>query len=289
MGQVKKVKLKPVKKVKKKESSGISIPEDLSLPTEKSEPSTNMGDYTLLIYGRKKIGKTSLVSNFPKTFCMMFEPGGKSLRIYQKPVNNWEEFIGYIDLLENTKHDFKTVSIDTGKIAYECCFDYVCRREGFEHPQDEGYGKGWNKIKRELTGCLIRLMNLGMGVIIICHETIGDITRSTNDIYNRIHPDLSKQADDFFSAVIDTIGYYRYIGRQRVLQIEGNEDIAAGTRCEENFFTKSGERIVNIPMGNNAKEAYSNLLKAFNNKQETTGEEVAVVKTKAKVKLKKRR
>lgn len=290
MGKVTKIKqktkLKPFTK-KTVKPSGVAT-SGLSLPDEKSEPATKIGNYSLEIYGRKKIGKTSLVSNFPKTFCMMFEPGGKSLRIYQKPIHKWEDFLGYITLLETTKHDFLTVNIDTGRIAYEFCLDYVCRVNGFEHPTDESYGKGWNKVRVELTTAFIRLMNLGLGVIVICHENISDITKRNSEVYNRITPDLPKQAAGFFSAVIDTIGYYRYLSDgSRVLTIGGSEDLEAGTRCEENFFTTKKERIINIPMGNSSKEAYDNLLTAFHNKQVGNGKEV-LVKRKVKVKTKAR-
>ena len=220
MGKVvkEKIKLKAFSKDKKKEK--VSVTKGLALPDEKSEPAKKIGNYSLLVYGRKKIGKTSLVSNFPKTFCMMFEPGGKSLRIYQKPINKWEDFLGYIKLLETTEHNFKTVSIDTGRVAYEKCMDYVCRVNGFDHPQDEAYGKGWNKLRVELTDAFIRLLNLGLGVIVICHESISDITKRNTEVYNRITPDLPKQAAGFFAAVIDTIGYYRYLdGDKRVITI----------------------------------------------------------------------
>jgi len=254
--------------IKTKQSQSKS---NVELPTEKSVPVDYLGGYTLMIYGREKIGKTSLASNFPDTFCSMFEPGGASLRIYQKPINSWNDFLGYIDLLSNSKHNFKTVVIDTGKIAYESCLDYICEEEGITHPSDESYGKGWEKVRRELSAAITKLINSGLGIIIICHEKIGDITRSTNEVYNRIHPDLSKQAYTFFSAVIDTIGYYRYVGDSRILQIVGNEDITAGTRCEENFLTVTGERIEAIPMGSSSEEAYKNLVNAFLNKQKTNG------------------
>lgn len=268
---IEKVKLKPISSVKKEVF--VEKPK-VALPTEVSKPSNEIGVYSLLVYGRKKIGKTSLVSNFPKTFCMMFEPGAKSLRIYQKPVGSWEEFLAYIDLLENTKHDFKTVCIDTGKIAYDYCLDYVCRINNFEHPTDEAYGKGWEKVRKELQTAFIRLMNLGIGVIVICHEKIADIMRKSSETYNRIIPDLAGQAGSFFAGVIDTIAYYHYVDEQRVLTIQGDEEIEAGTRCEENFRTVSGERIYNIPMGSSSSEAYKNLIAAFNNRQKDTGKEV---------------
>jgi len=260
MGKVvkEKIKLKAFSKDKKKEK--VSVTKGLALPDEKSEPAKKIGNYSLLVYGRKKIGKTS--------------------------INKWEDFLGYIKLLETTEHNFKTVSIDTGRVAYEKCMDYVCRVNGFDHPQDEAYGKGWNKLRVELTDAFIRLLNLGLGVIVICHESISDITKRNTEVYNRITPDLPKQAAGFFAAVIDTIGYYRYLdGDKRVITIGGSEDLEAGSRCEENFFTTKKERIINIPMGNNSKEAYANLLTAFHNKQVGNGKEVL---RKIKVKIKSR-
>lgn len=259
----------------------------LTLPTELSTPPTEIGAYTMLIYGMKKIGKTSLVAQFPRTFCEMFEPGGKSLKIFQRPVVQFEDHLAYLDLLESGNHDFLSVLEDTGKVFYDRCQEYVCRREGVDHPQDLPYGKGWNMVRKEMEESFSRLLNLNMGVFINCHEQIKDIESHDGEVYSRIMPDLSKQAMNHFAAIIDTIAYYHYEGDKRVLTIQGNELIEAGTRCEYNFFTTKGERVVNIPMGNSPQEAYANLIKAFNNQQTTTGKEVRLKKKKSVKLLKK--
>ena len=82
----------PVRKIPvKKVAGGAVVPQrtavakisGLTLPTEKSKPSSRLGDYTWLIYGAKKIGKTSLVAQFPETLILSFEPGTKALEVFQ--------------------------------------------------------------------------------------------------------------------------------------------------------------------------------------------------------------
>jgi len=66
------------------------------------------------------------------------------------------------------------------------------------------------------------------------------------------------------------IGYYHIENNQRFLQIREDDFAMAGCRCEENFLTPDGQQIFKIPMGNTPKEAYDNIIKAFNNKQTQT-------------------
>lgn len=246
--------------VPKKKSLG------LTLPTEPSIPSENLIDYTWLIYGEKKIGKTSLVAQFPNTLFLMFEPGGKSLSTYQRFCSTWDEFLGYIELLESTPaHGFKTICIDTANLAYDSCLQYVCRKAMIEHPSDEGYGKGWNKVKQEFFDAHKRIAALGVGFVAIAHANLDVKETRSGASFHTIEPDLTKQAAGFYAGVVDVIGYYHYVGNERFLQIAGDDFAQAGSRCTDNFKKPNGERITKIPMGKDAKEAYNNLVAAFNN------------------------
>lgn len=252
-------------------STGIPIRKSfaagLELPTEKSVRSTDMGNYTWLIYGDKKIGKTSLVSHFPDCFCLMFEPGGKSLEIYQKPITDWEHFLGYLELLETTEHPFKTVAIDTGSLAHDKCLEYVCKLNGIQHPggQDD-YGASWNKVKQEFKRVHIQLMSLNLGLVVVAHATEKKIEKMRGEKYDVIVPEMSKQAFDYYTGTIDNICYYHYAGEDRVLTIRGDDFITAGTRCEKNFYDPEGNPIKKIDMGKSSAEAYENLQNAFHNK-----------------------
>lgn len=277
MAVVKKKKLKKVKGTSSRPDSKTSpsIPK-VTLPQTTSVPSNRLGDYTWLIYGRKKIGKTSLVSHFPKCLFMMFEPGGKALRILRTPtITRWEEVLAYVTELEKAhaakKLMYRTICMDPGNKAYDLCFDYICVREGIDHPSEKkDYGATWKMIAHEFQVLHSRLAAMGLGFVVVAHsksleqETLSGVT------YDQIVPRFSGQTEEFYEGVIDNIAYYHYVGARRYLQIRGDEEVVAGTRCEENFLTPSGEQVFRIPMGSSSKEAYDNIKRAFNNKQQKT-------------------
>lgn len=238
---------------------------DLSLPTERSVPSTRLQDYTILLFGEKKIGKTDLTAQFPETFHGMTEPGGKAQTIFQRAINNWREFIGYVRLLEKDKK-FRTVSIDTADILYGHCFDFVAQREGFVHPSDEAYGKGWKAIRDEFHKWVLRLINTGKGVIFVSHATEKEVKMRGGDTYDRIQPTLGGQARDILEGMVDLWFYYGYDGDRRVLTIQGSDHIGAGHRLKHNFQYPDGTPIAEIDMGASAEEGYQNLVAAFANK-----------------------
>lgn len=276
------------KKGKKKSSSLMTPVEGLTLPTERSKPSGRLADYLILLFGEKKIGKTDLTAQFPDTFHMMTEPGGKSQAIFQRPVNNWREFIGYVKLLEKDK-TFKNVTVDTADILYSHAFDFVSQKEGFDHPSEEAYGKGWKAIRDEFTKWILRLIATGKGVTFISHATEREIKMRGGEKYDRISPTMSGQARDVLEGLVDLWFYYGYDGDDRVLTIQGSDHIGAGHRLKHNFKYTDGTPIVEIPMGRSAEEAYANLIAAFNNKLENpAAAETKSTGAKKKLTLKKR-
>lgn len=251
-----------------KRKKNVDAEIEIVLPTELSTPSSSIGDYSWLIYGEKKIGKTSLSSQFPKALSLMFEAGGKALRMFQLSMPSWAHFKQTIDKLETEQHNFQTLVIDTGAIAFDRSMEYVCEKNEMVHPSDEGYGKGWDKVKKEFQGTCLRAMSLGLGTVVLAHDTLKEVETRSGRKYQQIQPALSGQAEAFFAGVIDTIAYYHYEGNERFLQIRGDEKVICGTRCRNNFIALDGKPVHKIPMGKNEAEAYANIVKAFNNKQE---------------------
>lgn len=266
----KKDKKKPRRKVKKTSKSG-----DVSLPEARSEPRSELRDYVTLVYGERKIGKTTLCSQFPDAFFFMFEPGGRALRIYQKPIPSWDRFIAYLDLLEEEDHDFRTVVVDTVDIAYEQCFNYMCDKLNIVHPHmEDDYGQSWGQIETEYKRQLTRLMSLDVGVVFLSHDSVSEVVSRTGRKYNRVEPSMKGQAQRFLTGVVDIWGYYMYDGNKRFLVIRGNDLISAGCRLRENFVTTEGEQVVAVPMGNSEAQAYKYFVAAFNNKLKNTYKEV---------------
>jgi GTPase SAR1 family protein len=241
----------------------------VALPTEKNVPSEKMGDYSWLIYGTKKIGKSSLAAQFPNALFMMFEPGGKALRTYQADCSTWDKAKQYLTLLEKGKHAFETIVIDTGFEAYQKCFTYVCNNLGIEYPREDNFGKDWRQIENEFREFHNRIASLGLGLVVLCHESLKESQTRTGNKFDMVIPNLPKAADSFFRAIIDNVCWYHFRNHDRYLLIKGSDYAMAGTavQADEHFLTIKGEPIYSVPMGTSAKEGFSNLAKAFKNQQ----------------------
>jgi hypothetical protein len=280
----------------------------LTLPTIKSVPLKTIGEMTFLIYGEKKIGKTSFASQFPKAVFLMCEPGGKGLEIFQVPVTKWAEFEKYVDLICSGQHDFQNVIIDTVDALYQMAFERVCKDEAIEDPGDLGYGKGWNLVKRTFSAQIDKLVKSGYGVLFLSHATEKEYMDRSGGSFTKIIPSMPKQAKDFISGICDALVFYGYHGEERLLTIRGSDTVESGVRPTKNFWVEGGYekaqtlideklklvedgllssekeeeldeaigafRVHSIPAGTSERESYINFCRAFENKQATNGSPV---------------
>lgn len=284
---------------RKKKKNGNTL-----LPIVKSTPSINLLDYTWLIYGRKKIGKTTLLSMFPKCLHFMWEPGAEAISIFKVPkkrpaLKSWQEGLDVLDDLEEhnkeEQYQFRTACFDTGERAWKRCMQHMEKELGGHPGEKKDFGASWDKVSQEFQDAHLRISVLGMGFVVIAHETEKEFEDWDGRMYDQIRPKFSKGVADFYEGVIDNICYYHFVGRERFLQIRGDQHVVAGTRIDGRFLTPEGERIwkelrnvsevkdkeefrtmsrrlkkhqiIKIPMGFTPMEAYVNLCDAFNNKQ----------------------
>lgn len=229
----------------------------VSLPKKKSAAHKELGDYTLMFYGREKIGKTTLAAQFPDAVFFMFEPGGKALEIYQTPVNDWAEFKMLLKQLKSS-NKFETIVIDTVDIMYRYCLEWVCKNSlGGNHPADEQYGKGWDRLKDEFQRRISQLCKLERGVIFLSHEATREEEKADGKKLETVQPSMSGVARGIIEPMVDLLGYYHYDeDNDRMLQIEGTRYTVAGCRMKEAGFFKDIEL---IEMGKTPKQAYNNL------------------------------
>jgi hypothetical protein len=263
------------------------------LPMEKTQPLTRLGAFIMLLFGERKIGKTTMLSQFPKTIFLMFEPGDKALSIFRLPkdkgaFSRWSEFKQAVTLLVNDKR-FDTVVLDVIDLAFKLCEKHVTKKLGVEHVSEAEWGKGWSALRDEFAGEINRLVASGKGVIFISHATERKIETRSGEAYDMIVSTMPKQAREMIEGLVDIWGYYGYDGQNRVLHIQGSDHISAGHRLKDNFKF-NGKAIRTIDMGASEEEAYKNFTDAFNNRYEPKPEpaprpKAAVVK-KAVVKKK---
>jgi hypothetical protein len=246
----------------------------VELPTELNEPPSELSSYTILFYGEKKIGKTSLCSHFPNTLFISLEPGTKALRVFAMPATSYEELEAIITTLE-TDDRFNTVVVDTVDLAYELTFEYVCRKQGIKHPSEENdHGATWSKIKDTFRKLIIRLMTIpGKGVILISHDVEKEIELRNGEKTHRVQPTMANGAMGIVDALVDVIVNMYYEEGQRWARLDGSQNCVAGCRLEEHFVRAGGEprtagdRIKVIPLGRTSLESYTNIMAAYNNEQ----------------------
>ncbi len=243
----------------------------LKLPDEKSSPSKELFDYSILIYGKKKIGKTSMMSQPEGVLGFMCEPGAKAQEMYQVPCRNWQELRHYTKLFIKDAR-FKIGLVDTADYAYAYCLAYVCEKLCIGHPSEEDYGKGWNAVRTEFNSWVTELLHSGKGIVFISHSKDEEFKTRKSETYNKVGSSMAGQAKDILEGLIDIWANYDYDGTDRVLIIGGSDEVDAGHRCEGHFRFKDGTPITKIPMGKSPRESFQNFVAAFNNTLSISGE-----------------
>ncbi len=252
---------------------------EIKLSTVLSKPADDLYDYLHLLYGREKIGKTSLLAQFPDTYFLMCEPGGKALSIYKDDINDWETFKEIRRQLSKTKR-YRHLVVDTADLAFKYSSDYVCKKLQIKHPSDEEWGKAWSMIRDEFHLEMSRLCKLGRGVTFVSHSQEREVRKRGGTTIHRTTPTLANQARAVLEPMVDIWSHYEYDeDGNRVLRIIGDGAIAAGHRLVGHF-----KGVHTIPMGVSPAEAYKNFMLAFNNNQPTKKKEVPEVSAKLSTK-----
>lgn len=250
------------------------LPVDGGFPEKKHGGIASLTSGTIIIFGERGIGKSTLADEIFGNDALfeMFETD-RTLEVYAKDCRSWPQFCSDVDnfLAGKTPVKYSGMVVDNGAMAYETALEHACQVNGIEHPGGQNdYGQSWAKVRKEFTSPFRRLLASRHGLIVVCHELEKEIETRGGRKFVKMRPDWSKQADDFLSSFMENIFYYYFDGEERWLQIVGDEYVTAKVKFKRNFFTSKGERIHRIPMGTSVKEAYRNLLNAFNNKQTET-------------------
>jgi hypothetical protein len=248
----------------------------LEFPTKPNKPSGKLSESVIMLYGEKKVGKTSLAAQFSKAMLhLMCEPQARELPIFQVPCPGYEHVRDWIEKLLSEKHKFDAVSVDPLPLYYMLSMEYTGRVKGFEHPHDEkDFGKSWGLVYKDFSTPLLQLLHSGLGVVFHAHETEEEIETREGRTYTIRRPDGMKGVKTFTDANVENIWYYHKRGSKRFLQIRGDDFAFACCSFTDKFMTPDGDQVFAVPMGKSAEEGYKNLVRAFNNKQTETYNEL---------------
>lgn len=240
----------------------------MRLPKRPKRPSANFAEFTGLIYGREKIGKTTLLSTFPDTLFLSTEPGTKGLSVYEIPISSWKEYLDAVALLEADDKRFQTVAIDTIDLLYDYCKDYTKKKLGIEHMGETSdgrgdFGKSWSALEKEFRSGINRVANSHRGLWLTSHYKVDSWKRTGDTSLDRIMPSMKDQAKRVILSLVDFIWYiehHRMGGKPvRVIYCEGDDGLTAGSRV-----TESGRFPALVEL--KEKGGYKELLKAFEGK-----------------------
>ena len=176
------------------------------LPTKKTQSKHNLIDFTMLISGASKIGKSTLCAEVPGALFLATEPGLNALDVYQTPINSYPDFLAACKEIAKGKHTFKTIIVDTIDNLYRFISEDICKKQNITHESDLGYGKGWSMVNSEFQRILTRLAHLPYGLILISHsQEIAIETRTGNR--TKIVPSLPDKPRKILTSLVDFIFY----------------------------------------------------------------------------------
>jgi hypothetical protein len=252
----------------------------LALPMGESSVSGGMQTSSWLLYGVKRIGKSSLAARFPGAIVFKFEIASQRVKSVNVDCPSWGHFLRYIELLRTEKAQHgdawkrEVAVIDTPFEAYARCKEYVCKKNGITYTSDDkAYGGIWDKISAEFRRAHMELTALGLGLIIVCHDEVRECSTRAGQKFDMVIPKLSKQADDLYRAIIENVIYYHYRDKQRWMTIRGSDYIFAGVTGDADdpvFLTPSGAPIYAVYAGETSQQAFTNLKTAYECRQEET-------------------
>lgn len=213
----------------------------MALPTQKSQPKSDIRDFITLIYGAPKIGKSTFCANADDAIFLATEQGLNHLEVYQTPITTWSEFLDTCREIADGKHNFRTVVIDTIDNLYVMCAEHILRKYHVDHQSDLEYGKGWDLVNKELQKKLTALSLLPYGLMMISHAQEKEVKTRTG-ISKLITPTLPGSARKVVLGMADFILFAQtqeitddkgsILGYERVLHCQPSTIYEAGNRSQ---------------------------------------------------------
>lgn len=178
----------------------------MNLPTTKQPRKRSLSEFTMLIHGASKIGKTEWCSQIPDALILATEAGHSHVEAYVLQVRNWDEFLAARAEIEKRDHSYKFIIIDTINNLFDFCAEHICARNKIQHETDLAYGKGHALVRNEFVRALTKLSMLGLGLVLVAHSTEREYeTRTGKRI--RVVPMLPEKIRQFVVGMVDIIAF----------------------------------------------------------------------------------
>lgn len=223
---------------------------DLSiLGVEQNIPKVNFLEYTGIFEAPEKFGKTAFSALYPNAILLAAEKGYMAQVINKKDINNWSDFVKFVDLLAKNREQIgtsvQTIIIDTVDELYPMAAPYVVKRESindqvaYKKLKDIPYGQGWGLVDEEFKRQIKRIISMGFTILYLTHSTVKQIKPKNGEPYDVYKSTMTDRCANIVYPACDYIihGERRKIEIEegvtelkRVLTVKGTDDAVAGNR-----------------------------------------------------------
>lgn len=260
----------------------------LDYPSEHefNKPSDNFDDYTLVLYGQKGRGKTTLSSAFPKTLTLMLEPFRKGLAIRQVSITKhtaqqirdgapdiWQRIMNttqkWID-----DPSVERLSFDSIDLFYSTCQESVCARNKINVPGDAGRSSSdiWIQIREEFAAYMNALKDSGMRITMLSHVKDREESDLDGGKMKFSQPSCSPACLTYIKQAADIVLQIGRYNDKRAAMVRDTGNMAFVSNGAQGKFMQPDGKPLNIfelPDILSDKpqiELYNTLVDAFNNK-----------------------
>jgi len=233
------------------------------LPQTPSSVVIDPRQYVTMIYGEPGVGKTSWASQVPGTLFVKTEEGCKGVEVYGLSCPSWNNFIDICLACEKgvqsnweSQRKVETVVIDPIEGLYWACGDWVVAHKTFmikgsaQSYQDirhVPYGQGFVETNKELLRVLNKLVQLGLGLVLISHEKEREVKWGGQEL-PKYEPCLPPSAIDTIVGYCDAVGHFTI---EEEVKKEGTEvvkrEIARWQWWQPAFLRMAKHRLQGFP------------------------------------------
>lgn len=224
--------------------------------------STNVNDYSMLVYGPAKVGKTSFVHDLykDKVLFLATEDRHKALAgAHVQPVSSWSDYESILSALsdDDLKEQYDVIAIDTVENLYDMCEKSILKKYRVKNLSDVAWGKAHGDLKNTWKTKINMISKLGYQPCFVAHsvqktervpvsqmlptavdskamelkkgedgeEDFYEYNKFTPDLREKILSPLNKNVDNivFINNGVDTNGH-----EKRVLYLRGSLYFDAG-------------------------------------------------------------
>ena len=185
-----------------------------------------------------KVGKTTLLSQLPKSLICAFEPGTNALNnAYVQPIETWADFKRLVRQLkvDEVKEKFEFIGIDTADVAYDLCVKYICEQENVDSLSGIAWGRGYDMATKEFSETFRTIALLGYGLCFVSHSAEKTFKNEKGEDYVQLCPALPPRPYNIINKMVDIIGYIRPVKQEdgeykTYMFFRGNDAFLAGSR-----------------------------------------------------------